>query len=131
LYLRAGNRRGVVDRPERDALDRDWRVAVGEGDMRPHLLERLADPLHRPARERGIADQREAALLWREQARDHAHRGAGVAAVQRMIDRNHAAADTADLDSLIAQPVYLCAERLHAGQGRSTIGSGRKIGEAV
>ena len=62
----------------------DGRVAVGEREPRAHGFERLANALHGPARKRCVADQREAALLRREQAGDHAHGRAGVAAVERL-----------------------------------------------
>ena len=81
--LRAGDGRGVVDGVERSAVDGERRVAVGEGEARAHGFERLANALHGAARERGVADEGEAALLRREQAGDHAHGGAGVAAVER------------------------------------------------
>ena len=69
LDLRAGNRRGVVDGLERTAVDGERRVAVGEREARAHGFKRLANALHGAARERGVADEREAALLRREQVR--------------------------------------------------------------
>ena len=86
LDLGAGHGRGVVDGLERAAFDGERRVAVGEREARAHGFQRLADALHGAAGERGVADEGEAALLRRQQAGDHAHGGAGVAAVERMVD---------------------------------------------
>ena len=92
LHLRAGNRRGVVDGVQRTAIDGQWRVAVGEREPRAHGFQRLANALHGPPRERLVADEREAPRLRREQAGNHAHRRAGVAAVERVRRRPHAPA---------------------------------------
>ena len=55
------------------AFDGQRRMAIGEREPRAHGFQRLANALHGPARERVVADEREAALLRREQAGDHAH----------------------------------------------------------
>ena len=98
--------------------------------LRAHGFKRLADALHGAARERGIADEREAALLRRKQAGDHAHGRAGVAAVERLVGGGHAAGDAGDFDRALADLVDLGAQRLHAGQGGGTVGAGGEVGEA-
>jgi hypothetical protein len=76
-------------------------VAFGEREARAHRFERLADALHGAARERGVADQRELALLRCEQAGDHAHGRAGVAAVERGWPAADFAADAGDFDDAV------------------------------
>ena len=74
-------------------------MAVGRLDVRAHPAQRLGDPLHRPARERLVADELEAALLAGEDAREQAHERAGVAAVDRLVGRPQPAqADAVDAD---------------------------------
>ena len=109
--LCAGDGRGVVDGVERGALNDDGGVAFGEGEARAHFCERLANALHGAARKRCVADEGEGALLRREQAGDHAHRGAGVAAVERMIRWSDAAADAVDFNAAVVELADLCAER--------------------
>ncbi len=128
--LGAGDGRGVVDGVEGLAFDGDGRVAVGESEARTHFPEWFADALHGAARERRVADEGEAALLRREQAGDHAHRGAGVSAVERMTGGNDAAGDAIDFDAAVIEVPDSCAEGLHAGESRCTVGAGGEVGEA-
>ena len=130
LDLGAGNGRGEVDGVERSAFDGDGRVAVGEGEVRAHFAERLANALHGAAGERCIADEGEGALLRREQAGDHAHRGAGVAAIERMIGWSDAATDAVDFNAAVIELADFCAEGLHAGEGGGAVGAGGEVGEA-
>jgi len=130
FHLRAGNRRGVVDGGERCAFNAERSVAFGEREPCAHAFERLADALHRPARKRCVADECEAALLRREQAGDHAHRRAGVAAVEWMVCRSHAAAYAGDFHRIAARPIHFCAQRFHARQCRGAVGAGGEVGKA-
>jgi len=68
-------------------------MAFGQRQTCAHLFQWLANALHGPPRERIIAHQREASLLGRKQARDHAHRRAGVAAIERGGGSPHVSAD--------------------------------------
>src|SRR6202034_4723705 len=49
---------------------------------------------------------------------------------ERLRGRRYASTYAGDLHGLPVNPLSLRAQRLHARQGRSAIGSGRKIGEA-
>ena len=73
------------------ALDVDGGVAFGERELRAHGFKGLANALHGTAGKGCVANQREAALLRREQAGDHAHGGAGVAAVEGVVGGRDAA----------------------------------------
>ena len=112
------------------AVDRDRRVPFSERDVRTHVRKRFADALHGAAGEGLVADEREAALLRREQAGDHAHRGAGVAAVERVIYRSDATANAVDFNASIFKRANSRAQGLHAGEGGCAVGSGGEIGEA-
>jgi hypothetical protein len=50
---------------------------------RTHALERLDDAPHRPAGERGVADNRARKLMARQHPGQQPHRGAGIAGVER------------------------------------------------
>ena len=130
LDLRAGNGRGVVDGAKRAAVDGERRVSVSEREARAHGFERFANALHGAAREGFVADESEAAGLRREKPGDHAHGRAGVAAVERMSGGSDAAGDAGDFDGVCAGSIYLCAERLHAGEGGGAVRAGGEIGEA-
>ncbi len=39
-------------------------------------------------------------------------------------------ADAGDLDRAVVERAHLCAERLHAGEGRGAVGAGGEVGEA-
>ena len=69
-------------------------------------------------------------LLRREQAGDHAHRRAGVAAIERMIRGRDVAADAIDFNPAVVQLADLGAECLHAGEGGGAVGAGGEVGEA-
>ncbi len=129
FYLGAGHGRGEVDGVERGAFDDDGRMAVGEGDMRAHFGERLADALHGTAREGIVTNQRKGALLRCEQSGDHAHRGAGVAAIEGMIRGCDEAADAIDFDTAVVELADLGAEGLHAGERGCAIRPRREVGE--
>lgn len=66
-------------------MNRDRRVAIGECNVCSHGGERCANPLHGPSCERFIPNQRGGKRLRGQQARQHTHGRAGVAAVQRSL----------------------------------------------
>ena len=115
---------------ESGSVDGERGMAIGEREARAHSFKRFANALHGTARERGVADQREAAGLRREKAGDHAHGRAGISAIEGMSWRRDAAGDAGDFNGVGAGAVYFCAERLHAGECRSAVGSGGEVGEA-
>ena len=92
-------------------------MTIGEGETRAHGFKGFANALHGAARERGVADEGEAAGLRREKTGDHAHGRAGVAAVEGMSGGSDAAGDASDFDGAGARAIHLCAQRLHAGEG--------------
>ncbi len=57
-------------------------VAAGEVDLGAHLRERFADALHGASREGGVAGEDEGVRMRGDEAGEHAHGGAGVAAVE-------------------------------------------------
>ncbi|KAG0776364.1 hypothetical protein G6F22_012618 [Rhizopus arrhizus] len=87
LDLCAGHRRGEVDAVQRlAAMHGQRRRAIALGiDLRTHLRQRAGDAAHRAAGQRFIADQRAIERLPGQQARQQAHAGTGVAAVQRRV----------------------------------------------
>ena len=85
LHLRARHRQLVADPAQLAALDRERRLAVGALDARAHLGERVGDPVDRPAAERLVAVELEAALLAGEDAGEQPQRRARVAAVDRRV----------------------------------------------
>ncbi len=70
-----------VDGVERAAVDGDGSVAFDEIDVCAHLREGLADALHGAEGEGVVADHGEGVRVRRDEAGEHAHGGAGVAAV--------------------------------------------------
>jgi hypothetical protein len=84
LHLRRGHRELVVDRAELAPLDRDGGVTVGRLDLSTHPPERLGDALHRACRERCVADELEAPMLTRKDARDEPHEGSRVRAIETL-----------------------------------------------
>ncbi|MCU1253267.1 MAG: hypothetical protein JWQ49_6296 [Edaphobacter sp.] len=70
-----------VDGVERAAVDCDGGVAVDEIDLCAHLHEGFADALHGAKGEGVVADEGEGVRVRGDEAGEHAHGGAGVAAV--------------------------------------------------
>ena len=88
LHLGAGHAQIVAGTAQRRAAQHaDRGVAVGGLEPCAHGAQRLGDPLHGPARQRGIADQRRIKALPGQQAHRQAHRRAGVAHVERGVGR--------------------------------------------
>ena len=130
LHLRAGHRGGVVDRLQRCAFNHHRRVPIRQRDARAHFRKRFADSFHGPARQRLVADERKFSLLRRQQARNHAHGRAGVAAVERAVRGRYAAADARHFHRAVLQPVDARAQRLHATQRRSAIRARGEVRES-
>ena len=99
LDLGAGNGRGVVDgagaAPPSMVMGAWPSVSVRRAPMASSGL-RMRSMGRRESEASPIRVKR--ALLRREQAGDHAHGRAGVAAVERLAGRSDAAADAGDLD---------------------------------
>ena len=81
--LRAGHRRGVMDRGELASFDHQrGRVFRAFGlEFCAHLGERIDHALHRAAGKGRVADEPGAERLCSQNPREEPHRGAGVAAV--------------------------------------------------
>ena len=137
LDLRARHVRLVGDAVQPRAVDRQRRVAVGRLDAGAHALERLDDPPHRPARQRGVADQparkadgppgcRPAAASSCPSCRHRARSDGGQqAADTAALDENRRPADTSR--GVLG---HFDAESAQAGQGRLAVGAWRKVGQA-
>ncbi len=80
--LCAGDGGVEVDGVERAAVDGDGGVAFDEVDACAHLHERLADALHGAEGEGVVADEGEGVRVRGDEAAEHAHGRAGVAAVE-------------------------------------------------
>ena len=110
-------------------VDGDGGVAVSQGDARAHGGERLADALHGAAREGRVADEGEGVRVGREQAGEHSHGAAGVAAVQiflRVVPLPGGAGDFDERGGVGDGG----AEGLDAGEGGGAVGAGGEVGEA-
>ena len=85
LDLRAGDGQLVADAAQAcAAADPHRRLARCRFDARAHLAQRRRDALHRPLHQRRVADQLAVEALSGQQARHQAHRGTGIAHVERM-----------------------------------------------
>ena len=85
LHLRTGHRQVVLDGAQvHPAVDRHRRAIILGGEPAPMARSGTADALHRPAAERGIADERRIEFLCSEQPHEEPHRRSGVAHVQRL-----------------------------------------------
>ena len=83
LDLSRGDGTGEVGCPKVAAYDGNGGVAVFKGNARAHAGEWFTNALHRAQGQGVVADKRESAGVRGNQAREHTHGGAGVAAVQR------------------------------------------------
>src|SRR5271154_3310667 len=128
--LRGGDGSVEVDGVKWASVDGDGSVAVNEVDLRSHLAEGSADALHRAEGEGVVADKSEDVRMRGDEASEHAHGGAGVAAVERTGWLGEAARSAGDGDGLVGIANDLCAEGLHAGEGGVRVGAGGEVGEA-
>ena len=85
LDLRARDLGVVVQRRQRRCPShRQGRAAVARLDARAHLLQRHDHAAHGTSLQRGVADQCGRKRVRRQDARQHAHRAARIAGVQRL-----------------------------------------------
>jgi len=99
------------------------RVAVGGIDRGAHLLERVDHPAHRPPGKRAIANQLRLELLPGEDAREHPHRGAGIAGVERAVRRTKGAKPSSHQSDRVGQARHLHTEGGQAGEGGPAVGA--------
>ena len=101
--------------------------ALGGGDPRAHRRQRRDHPPHRPARERGVADQPAGERGRGQHAGQQPHRRARVAAVDvaggwpTTVRRRRESAPAGRRPRLAG---HRDAERLEAGQRRQAVGAG-------
>ena len=69
------------------AVDIERSMAVGRFDSCTHQSKRSHDAPHRPSRERRVANESAGERLSREDPRQHAHRGPGVARIKGVRSR--------------------------------------------
>ena len=116
LDLRARDRELVADAVQLAALDDQRRLPVVGLHAGAHQRERLRDAFHRPAPERLVAGQLEAAFLADEDPGEQAQRRARVAAVDRALGLAQAAqAGALDADRVDVVLVHGHAEPAHRG----------------
>ena len=136
LDLRAGDGGVEVDGVERAADDGDRgvtalrSVAAGEVDLCAHGGERLADALHRTEGEGVVADEGEVVRMGGDEASQHAHGGAGVSAVERVLGLDEVAGGAGDFDGLVLLVRDGSAECGHAGEGGVGVCAGGEVREA-
>jgi hypothetical protein len=126
LDLCGWSRRVEVDGVERAAVDRHRGVTFSEVDSSAHLGERLADTLHWADGERVVADKGEGVGVRCDQAGEHAHGRAGVAAVKRFgrLTEVPCGADHFDVPFMLGDG---CTECRHAGERTVRVGSGGEV----
>ncbi len=87
-------------------------MAFGRRDRSPHPPQRLGYALHRPRRERLVADELEPALLSGDEPGEESHERARVAAVDRRVRRTQPAeTDAVDAKSVDVVLDHLDSER--------------------
>src|SRR2546427_4478123 len=82
LDLRTCDGTRVREPAELAAANREREPVTAFRDVRPHLLERLRDPPHRPATQRGIAGESGGELLAGENPEHEAGGGSRISAMQ-------------------------------------------------
>ncbi len=134
LDLCARDRGGEVDGVESRAGDRDGRVSVlTRSSFAPIWLSglRMRSMGRRVSEWSPI--EREGARMRGDQAGEHTHGGAGVAAVERRGGLAKGAGGAGDFDDAggaFAGVRDLGAERFHAGERGVWVGAGGEVGEA-
>jgi hypothetical protein len=96
-------------------------VPVRRLDPRAHGAQGLRDPLHRPPRERLVADELEAPVLPGEDSRQEAHERSRVAAVERAGGLSQPAQARAADPHALAVDLDFRSERPHGGRGRERV----------
>ena len=77
-----------------------------------------------------VADEGEDVAVRSDESGQHAHGGAGVAAVEWLGRLDEGASGAGDVDGFVVIVDDLCAEGLHAGERGVGIGAGGEVGEA-
>ena len=135
LDLGGGDGGGEVDGVEGAADDghggvsADGAVTAGEVDLGTHFCQGRTYALHGARREGGVAGEDEGVRVGGDEAGEHAHGGAGVAAVEVVLGLAEVAACAGDVDAAIGLLVYDCAELGDAGEGGVRVGSGGEVDE--
>ena len=131
LHLRAGYRQRVIDGPQPAALNFERRkLAIARADGRAHFPQRLHDALHGPRGKRFVAENARGERLRRQDPRQHADGGPGIARVQIAHGPAQSIQAAAVDDELRARARHFDAERAHAAERRVAVGAGRVIGDA-
>ena len=120
---------GEVDGVERSAVDGDGRVSIHQINFCSHITEWIADAIHRAEGEGGVSDKCEGVRVGGDEARQHAHGGAGVAAVEGRGGLKERAGDAGDLDGVIWVAEDGGTEGFHAGERGVGIGAGGEVGQ--
>ncbi len=86
LHLRRGDGQAVFDRHHLVGADDGERhaAALARLEARAHARQRLDDPLHRPAAQRGVAGHEAGEAMAGQDAGEQARRGAGIAEVEHV-----------------------------------------------
>ena len=124
--------RGEVDGVERTAVDSDGRMSIHQIDLRSHFAERFADALHWTEGKGVVADEGEGVRMGGDEAREHAHGRAGVAAIERDGRLAEGSGYSGDFDDCRWACTCLddrCAKGFHAGERRVRVGSGGEVRE--
>ena len=130
LDLGGGDGCGEVDGAERSAVDGDGRVSIYQIKFRTHLAEGIADAIHRAEGEGGVSDEGEGVGVGGDEAGQHAHGRAGVAAVEGRGGLTEGPGDAGDLDGVVWVAEDARAERFHAGERGVGVGAGGEVGQA-
>ena len=121
LHLRAGDRQLVADTASalrrRGFAPAACRRCVSM--LRAHLAQRRRDALHRPLHQRRVADQLAVEGLSGQQTRHQAHRGAGIAHVERVRRRLEPAHDRRRARALLRARSARSARRARAWRASS------------
>ena len=105
-------------------------LVLARADAGAHLGERQHDALHRPARQRFIANQAARKWLRRENTGNHADGRAGIAGIEIAGRLPQAVQPAAMYDELGANTFHVDAQRPDAAQRRVAVGAGRIVADA-
>ncbi len=128
LDLRGGDGCVEVDGGERATVNGNGGVALGQLQLRAHRGERFADAFHRADCEGVVANEGEGVRVWGDEAGEHAHGRAGVAAVERGCRLLEGPCGAGDFDVFFMMRDG-SAEGGHAGERAVRVCSGGEVGE--
>jgi hypothetical protein len=100
LDLRARHFGAMRDPMQLSAVNRERRTAVGRIDAAPHAPERIDNPSHGTAGQRRVPDDTRDEWLCRHHTRQHAHRRAGIAGIERARGRTQTAEASSDNENV-------------------------------